>query len=68
VRLSLSRQRISAGNALNHPWLTTEMPRPTPIELMPRIRPPGQDDDEDDDDDNGGDGNDHNDSRRDGAE
>lgn len=29
------KQRLTARQALQHPWLTTELPRPTPEDLMP---------------------------------
>jgi hypothetical protein len=31
-------QRISAADALRHPWLTTEAPLPTSLDIMPRVK------------------------------
>ena len=39
--------RISASQALQHPWLTSEEPYPTPIELMPRFSKEGDQEQED---------------------
>ena len=39
--------RISASQALQHPWLTSEEPYPTPIDLMPRFSKEGEQEQED---------------------
>ena len=31
-------QRITAADALRHPWLTSEEPLPTSLDMMPRVR------------------------------
>ena len=43
----LFSQRISAADALSHPWLTVEAPLPTSMDMMPRVKPNSQDVEED---------------------
>ena len=43
VMLIVFSQRISAADALCHPWLTVEAPLPTSMDMMPRVKPDSQD-------------------------
>jgi hypothetical protein len=35
---SAATQRISAADALRHPWLTSEAPLPTSLDMMPKVK------------------------------
>ena len=39
-------QRISAADALRHPWLTSEEPLPTSLDMMPIVRSRNQEKEE----------------------
>ena len=44
--LSTHTQRISAADALKHPWLAREEPLPTSLDMMPRVKSRNQEKEE----------------------
>lgn len=44
--LSTHSQRITAADALKHPWLASEEPLPTSLDMMPRVKSRNQEKEE----------------------